>query len=140
MPISYIVSISDRNDTYEQKCKLSQHNFRINVIKQLLATVADNKIVTETTIMQTEFSRLTGRHFVEKIPTELGKKLISRECKVCNPGEKKMHVGPPKKKYGCERFRCKQCHIVLCAGMCFGLFHTQKDCDKICYDIEVVDS
>ena len=79
-------------------------------------------------IMQTEFSRLTGRHFVEKIPTELGKKQISRECKVGNPGEKKMHVGPPKKKYGCEStFRCKQCHIVLCAGMCFELFHTQKD-------------
>ena len=84
--------------SYERRCKLSQHKFHMNVIKQLLATVADNKIITETAITTTEFSRLTGRHFLEKIPAEIGKKQISRECKVCNPGEKKMHVGPPKKK------------------------------------------
>ena len=112
---------------------LSHTDYRMNVVKQLLATVTEHVNVLHDTVDTSEFSRLGGKHFIEKIQTT-GKSQPSRTCKVCYKGDKVLwdRTGaPPKKKYGSTTtYWCKQCHVELCVGLCFELYHTHKDHTK----------
>ena len=117
-----------------RKKNLTHNDFRVQAIKQLLATVTNTVTNTmHTTIDTTEFSRLSGRHFITRIGNDERGRPISRICKVCSKGDKVLHDrsgAPPKKggKYGKQTiYRCKQCKVELCVDGCFELYHTQKD-------------
>ena len=113
----------------ERQKRLSHADFRLIVLRQCLATVPEKEVLHNTTEV-TEFSRLQGNHFLEKIPSGVGKQK-SRLYKVCGKAEKVMHErsgGQPLKKYGSViTFQCKTCKVELCVSDCFELYHTQKD-------------
>lgn len=118
----------EQNNIARQK-RLSHSDYRLMVLKQWLATVAANNVLHDTHEVS-EFSRLQGRHFMEKIPSGNAKQK-SRICKVCNKAEKILYDrtgGPPRKVYGSvTTFQCISCKVELCAVPCFQLYHTQKD-------------
>jgi hypothetical protein len=79
------------------------------------------------------FVRLSGRHFMAKLPPTEKKANPTRRCVVCGPGETSIfqttHPGEPvPKRIGRESsFECQQCHQCLCVVPCFELFHTKAD-------------
>ena len=78
------------------KKRLSHTDFRISVIKQLLSTITDNANILHDTPDVTKFSRLGGRHFMSKIPSDDKQKVayVKYVVKViyCTSG------APPKRK------------------------------------------
>ena len=96
---------------------LMQTNFRINVIKQLVAST-EKKQNYNVPGNVTEFTRLNGKHFIEKIPCAINKKQLIRACKVCNEGERRLdksHGRVARKRPGRDSsFQCKTCKTALC--------------------------
>lgn len=107
--------------------KITHVKYRQNVIKQLLSSIVlqDSQGVQDTS----EFSRLTGKHFPELIPSERKQKV--RRCQVCNPAERMMDRSAgndARKRAGRESsFQCDSCKVALCVGLCFKLYHTRKN-------------
>ena len=118
------------------KKKLSQTEFRMQVIKQMIESAAPAltapKIQTRPSSSGLQLQRLAGRHFPRKIEGE-AKTRISRSCKVCVPAERSMDVvlGRKRKRPGHESsYECAQCEVALCVAPCFSIFHTQKDYEE----------
>ena len=65
---------------------ISQTKFRLNVVKQLVATTGEDEGYN-IPLEITEVSRLSGKHFLQKIPCSADRKQLTRGCKVCNEGE-----------------------------------------------------
>ena len=109
---------------------LMQTNFHINVIKQLVAST-EKKQNYNVPGNVTEFNRLNGKHFIEKIPCDINKKQLTLACKVCNESEHhldKSHGRVARKRPGRDSsFQCKTCKTALCVGFCFEICHTRKD-------------
>ena len=89
--------------------------YRLDVIRKLTNSLVDNNSEV------CEFSRLTGRQFLKKIPVppECKKGKIQRTCKVCSVAEREFdrQQGLPKRKRtGREScHECSQCKVaVLC--------------------------
>ena len=112
---------SEKMNKQRQK-QLSHTDFRINVLKKWIATVTEHRNALHDTEEVCEFSRLGGRHFMERIPLgEDGKQksCLCKVCKVCNKAGKLIHArsgAPPKKKYGSVTiYQYKQCKVELWA-------------------------
>ena len=116
-----------RNQAHKKN--VTHSDFRVTVLKQLLATVTEHANTLHDTDEVTENTCLGGRHFMSKNPLDGGKK-VSCLCKVCNKAEKILHEhtgAPAKKKYGSvTSYWCKQCKVELCPCLCFELYHTQS--------------
>ena len=69
---------------------ITQYNFPLNVVKQLLHYVTTKQISPS---LPADVLRLSDKHLLGKIPTPIpaGKKKATRNCVVCNPGERKMY-------------------------------------------------
>ena len=112
--------------------KNSQTEFRIDVITKLVgdALVNANEVNNSFT---GEFDRLTGRHFMKRIPVPPDSKSgkVFRTCKVCSIAEREFDHRrklPKRKRTGHEtRYECSSCNVALCVDICFELFHTQKN-------------
>ena len=94
---------------------LSQTNFRVNIIKQLV-TSTEKKQNYNVPGNVTEFTRLNWKHFIEKIPCDINKKQLTHACKVCNEGERRLdksHARVARKRSGRDSsFQCKTCKTV----------------------------
>ena len=113
------------------KKKLSQTNFRTEVIKQMIKSSAldlTRPISGRASTSGLELQRLTGRHFPRKIEGNT-KNRISRSCKVCVSAERSMDIATGRK---CKRpghetsYECAQCEVSLCVVPCFSIYHTQQ--------------
>ena len=74
--------------------------------------------------------RLSGRHFIQKIPNSGQKRPINRSCVVCGPAEKQLlkRVGEKRKRPGTESsYECKECGVTLCVDPCFTLYYNYTD-------------
>lgn len=114
-----------------QRYKLSQTEFRLIVIRQLVNSA--NHVVPENVPQSNEFERLIGRHFIHKIqvPANVKSIVVKRTCKVCSPAERENDRrlnNAKRKRTGCETiYECEQCKVSLCIEPCFKIYHTQKD-------------
>ena len=74
--------------------------------------------------------RLTGRHFMDNIVSENGKK-IQRGCVVCRAKAVKagVSVKDRRNKRKVTHFQCKTCKVALCAVPCFEDYHTKAKYD-----------
>ena len=70
------------------KKPVNQNDFRVAVIKQLLGTTIQDRNIRHVAPDNSEFARLTGRHFIQKIKSD---KVKRRGCKVCVPAERLMN-------------------------------------------------
>lgn len=68
-------------------------------------------------------SRLSGRHFMEKIPCPAGQKKSMKRCVVCSERGKRTTGEPIRKS---TSYRCKICLVGLCIVDCFEAYHTKK--------------
>ena len=109
---------------------ITQYNFRLNVIKQLLHSVT-TKQKSHVNPLPADVLRLSDKHFLGKIPIPAGKKKATRNCVVCNPGERKMYknknIKPPNRPGRESIYFCKQCEVALCVVPCFELYHSHQD-------------
>ena len=121
----------------EGEKKLSQTEFRMQVIKQMIKSAAPGLsppiIQTRPSSSGLQLQRLSGQHFPRKIEGET-KNRISRSCKVCVPAERSMDVALDRKRKRPLRestYECAQCEVALCVAPCFSIFHTQKNCEDV---------
>ena len=75
----------------QRQKQLSHTDFHIIVLKKWIATVTEHRNALHDTEEVCEFSRLGGRHFMERIPLGEDGKQKSRLCKVCIKAEKLIH-------------------------------------------------
>lgn len=102
---------------HENGGKLTHEQFRVELARQLISSVELPSTASPTALSPT--SRLTDRHFMEKIPlTSTGRKVQS-QCHVCcwKKGRKRVTT----------TYRCKQCNVPLCVVPCFELYHTHTN-------------
>jgi len=111
--------------------KFSHTDFRLAVIRQIVnESVSFDNVRNRVTA--DDFERLTGKHFISKIPVPENhkKKSIQRICKVCSTAERQFfrrNGEPKRKRAGHETiYECKLCNVSLCLENCFEIFHTQK--------------
>ena len=75
------------NATKAELRKVTQTEFRTQVIKQMIAKSRDKItplcIPKCTSAPGSEIQRLTAKHFIQKITADRQKTRISRSCKVC---------------------------------------------------------
>lgn len=69
-------------------------------------------------------SRLTGRHFLEKIPVPEGRKKKQLKCRVCAE-RGKSKTGTVTRKD--TTWRCSVCKLAMCIEPCFALYHSKKN-------------
>jgi hypothetical protein len=112
-----------------------QRVFRRDLVKQLI----DSGEVTAPAprgrkrAAPEPFQRLSGRHFITKIPPTEKKLRPTRACVVCGPGEASIfaaaHPGEPvPRRVGRDStYECQLCHQCLCVTPCFEIFHTKAD-------------
>ena len=98
--------------------KLTHVQFRLELVKQLLLY---DPVVSSQTIGRSlqPSSRLTERHFLEKVPSCPNGKQSQRDCAVCS-----MKKGRKRKT---TVYQCKQCGIGCCVVPCFELYLTKSD-------------
>ena len=92
---AYILYVEYLKQKHPNKKKPTQDDFRVAVIKQLIKPCAGDNVddtPRHINVIPTENKRLTGRHFLQKIPTPLGKKQSSCTCVVCAPKRQKTIV------------------------------------------------
>jgi hypothetical protein len=117
-----VTSLSNAYVLYRKHVPVVQQKkadkFRLNVAKGLLEGYERQNSKPGRRSTQDNPMRLTGRHFIEKVPS--GKP----DCVVCCKKEGKKYV---RRKQ--TTWRCKQCfpHIALCQIPCFEIYHTIND-------------
>lgn len=101
--------------------KLTHVQFRIEVAKELLLSQFSQPFTSSTHqgCSLQPASRLTERHFLEKVPARWNGKASQRDCTVCS-----MKKGRKRKT---TTYQCKQCGIACCVVPCFELYHTKVD-------------
>ena len=93
----------------------TQNDFRVSVIKQIVAEVGKSLQPKRRGSTADSIQRLNARHYPSKIQSE--KKTTSRSCKVCLPAQRRLDnaVGVKRKCMGHESlFECKNCNVTLC--------------------------
>ena len=110
---------------------ITQYNFRLNVVKQLLHSVTTKQKSRHVSPLAADVLHLSDKHFLGKIPVPAGKKKATRNCVVCNPGERKMYknknIKLPNRPGSESIYFCKQCDVALCVVPCFELYHSHQD-------------
>ena len=103
----------------EQGGKCSHEQFRVELARQLLSKAELNVPSPTPLVSLTPTSRLTGRHFLGKIPTSTSGRIVQSQCRVCcwRKGRKRVTT----------TYRCKQCEVPLCVVPCFELYHTHTN-------------
>ena len=103
---------------------ITQYNFHLNVVKQLLHSVITKQKSRYVNPLPTDELCLSDKHFLGKIPIPAWKKKATRKCVVCNPRERKIYknknIKPPNRE---SIYFCKQCDVALCVVPCFELYH-----------------
>ena len=115
--------------------KKNQIDYRLAVIRKLTGSLVDTVVdtVVDNNSEVCDLLRLTGRHFLRKIPVppECKKGKVQHTCKVCSVGERefdRLNKLPKRKRAGHESsYECSHCKVALCVDICFELFHTQKN-------------
>ncbi|XP_046400221.1 piggyBac transposable element-derived protein 4-like [Ischnura elegans] len=69
-------------------------------------------------------TRLSGKHFLSRIPIPPEKKKAQRRCKVCSDKGTEQ-AGKARRKD--TSFECKICHLGFCVSPCFQIYHTKKN-------------
>ena len=64
-------------------------------------------------------TRLTERHFLERVPPRVSGQQAQPECVVCSKQK-----GKGRKT---TTYQCKQCKLAMCVVPCFELYHTKRD-------------
>ena len=99
--------------------KLTHKMFRVELAKEMLLYAGlDTQAIPRTPSLPLS-SRLTERHFLEKIPPTKSGKPTQQDCSVCSKRKEGQRVT--------TTFRCKQCQKALCVVPCFELHHTHQD-------------
>ena len=114
--------------------KFSHTDFRLNVIRQIVNESASHDKIRNNlnNVSPDDFERLTGKHFISKIPVpdNYKKKTVQRSCRVCTAAEREFlrRKGEPKRKRAGHEtiYECKKCNESLCLDNCFEIFHTQR--------------
>ena len=94
--------------------KVSQTDFPLRVIRQLVESLDKENDQNEAASF--EFERLSGRHFIHRIPVSQESKsnIVKRTCKVCSVAARgnDRRLGSPKRKrtgretsYQCEQYK-----------------------------------
>lgn len=104
--------------------KLDHHQFLISIVKSLLYGAPIETLSKGRKHVSEKPSRLTGRHFVSKIPStpEAKRKNPTRDCVACNITKTKRD-GFKKKQ---TSYMCTECEKPLCIPDCFRVYHTHK--------------
>ena len=106
--------------------KLSHFAFRQRIAEYLLKSCAAPPANEEQNMDDTD-TRLRGRHFIERIPAQFGKRSYPLVCKVCFRGKKlSKSKGLPQRKKSTS-FRCSSCRVPLCIEPCFRLYHEKEN-------------
>jgi len=96
--------------------------FMINLCQQM-AEKSGEIIETDTGNEPNNVDRLTGRHFIKKIPPTPKKANPRRTCKVCS---KKIKTGKLDRCKKETSYYCPICDVPLCIDNCFEIYHTKK--------------
>ena len=104
--------------------KLSHVDFRIQLARELLqeagAVVPDAQSEPSSRCeVVPSPTRLSGRHFPEKVPPTASGRAGQLECTVCSRKRGRGKVT--------STYRCKVCKKGLCIVPCFELYHTHQD-------------
>ena len=102
----------------QKKKHTTLSDFQIELIEQIFEK-CDN-VTKSVTIGRAHFNnplRLTGRHFIDKIPTEEGKKQKVRRCVVCSKHNQRKETS----------YYCKDCNVPLCVTPCFEVYHSKRN-------------
>ena len=121
--------------------KLSHLNFRIRLAKELLheafqslapsSSHSSSSSSAESSSSSSDLrnrlsqsslppnSRLTGRHFPDKVPPRPNGNPGQRDCVVCS--------GKKGRGRRTTTYCCKECGVGLCVVPCFQLYHTKSD-------------
>ena len=108
------------------KKKLSQTNFRTEVLKQMIKSATldlTRPTPGRPSTSGLELQRLTSHHFPRKIEGNT-KNRISRSCKVCVPAERSVDIaiGQKHKRPGHDTsYKCAQCVVSLFLVPCFSM-------------------
>ncbi|XP_072159136.1 piggyBac transposable element-derived protein 4-like [Bemisia tabaci] len=103
------------------KKKISLHNFRLNLIEQLIEEHKVANLTPKGGRKSSEMpTRLIDRHFPSQIPPNPKKQAPTRVCHVCS--NSLLH--PRKRKE--SRIECSDCGVALCMVPCFKEYHTLK--------------
>ena len=114
------------------KKALVNKQMKVIPLKKFVQSVGDElcKEVRLQNITNAEpTDRLTGRHFMEKIPPTNHKENVQRKCKVCSKraAYEKQHGLTVTCKRKESTYQCKTCKVALCVVPCFEIYHTQTD-------------
>lgn len=100
-----------------QHKKITLRTFIINLGLQL----AEKSGYNQDNYNDTVTNRLSGRHFIARIPSTASKQNPRRVCKVCADKIKYISGKRGRKE---TSFYCKQCDTPLCIEDCFEKYHT----------------
>ena len=104
-------------DTAQNK-KSPLADFQLRLISEIFEIYNTTPARTSTGTVHIEHpTRLTGRHFIKKIPTEEGKRTAVRRSVVCSKNNKRKDT----------TYYCKECNAPLCVLECFQTYHTKKN-------------
>lgn len=118
---SYVIYNKSRNQ--RRRPKFSQ--FLMNCGDKLVETAsADEPGPSHGPHFVGKSTRLTGRHFLERIPSTDKKTNVARVCKVCADVRKK-ETGKRGRKE--TIYYCPDCNIPLCYYPCFKKYHTMTN-------------
>ena len=108
------------------KKTVSLVDFAISVAKEIAETVSEEQ--RQAADANQSVDRLIGRHFLELILNDNGKKM-QRSCHVCYANMAKQGVGRHERRNRRKVtvYQCKTCKIALCPEPCMELYHTLKD-------------
>ena len=104
------------NQKYSLYKILNQKEFRLQLAHSLYAGALSSRITGRPPSLS--LTRMLGKHFVYKSETRA-------RCVVC--GQKKLSSRSKKKKDKKVKTQSSKCHVNLCVGRCFELYHTRVD-------------
>ena len=89
--------------------------FRVDLVEQIFSTHSCEK--RKPTQLKSNVERLTGRHFIERIPPSGKKAKQQKRCVVCSKnGRRRDPV-----------YWCPDCKVGLCPDNCFKDYHTKDN-------------
>ena len=118
------------------KTKLSKDDFLEHIANYLLESGTEGATCLPkcSTLIPTQYSRLTERHFIQNYTKNDGSKVHPVQCVGCNFTKAQMA------KYGMHTndklprkttmYWCQECSAPLCIAPCFEIFHTEADYRK----------
>ncbi|XP_035676498.1 piggyBac transposable element-derived protein 4-like [Branchiostoma floridae] len=118
-------AIANRDDPRKKQQPMLHRKFRNLVVKQMISTSGYVNEATGRRASATAhtLTRLTGRHFLERIPpNNPGGRPPTRVCVVCGPAAPSDATSKRR-----SSFQCKQCRQTLCIEPCMELYHTMDD-------------